>query len=525
MSEPSRVEALVVRDGRIAHAGSLDSCRALAGSGAADHDLAGRALMPGFVDPHIHPLMYGQTSSWLDVGGDAASSVESLIELLRRHAATLPPDAPVRAYGYDLGRLAEHRHPTAEELDRAAPGREVTVVHSSGHGGVVGTAVLARAGIDAGTAAPPGGEIGRAPDGTPNGLLMDAAWDLLAGADGVRTGRHGPNIHLAEPPQVLDEHLARAQSGILAAGITTVVDAQVTRRELESYLRLQQADRLRLRVGLLVLSSLLDDVLDLGLIGPFGDEELRFDGIKLYADGTLVGRTAWFPDGYPERPDEHGLLYHPPDEFHRLLRRAHVAGLQTATHALSPAAIGLVLDAIDEAQRAVPRADARHRIEHCALPTDGQVSHMAALGVVPVAQSQHARLYGDGAIAAVGPGLGGRYHPLGLYARQGVRFALSSDAPVAEPAPLEAIQAAVERRTVLGTQLDGDEMRIDVELALRACTIDAAWAAHRDSMVGSIEAGKAADFAILSADPIAAPAERIASLTVAETWIAGSRVH
>jgi predicted amidohydrolase YtcJ len=350
---------------------------------------------------------------------------------------------------------------------------------------------------------------------------MDAAWDLLAGPNGVRTGRHGPNIHAWEQPEALVRHLGRAQADIIGAGITTVVDAQVTRRELETYLRLRSTGGLRMRVGLLVLSSLLDEVLALGMVAPLGDDQLRFQGIKLYADGTLVGRTAWFPEGYASDPEEHGSLYHEPAELASLLGRAHAAGLQTATHALSAAAIEVVLDAIEAAQNGHPRPDARHRIEHCALPTDEEIERMRRLRVVPVAQSQHARLYGDGAIASAGEDIGGRYHPLGRYAALGVRFALSSDAPVAAPAPLEAVAAAIERRTVLGTRLGEPSFAVDVESAVRACTIDAAWATHRDDAVGSIEPGKLADFAILSADPRGRDPEGIRAIRVEETWIGG----
>jgi predicted amidohydrolase YtcJ len=147
---------------------------------------------------------------------------------------------------------------------------------------------------------------------------------------------------------------------------------------------------------------------------------------------------------------------------------------------------------------------------------------MADLGIVPVAQSQHALLYGDGAIAAAGADAGGAYHPLGLYADAGLRFALSSDAPVAPPNPLQAIAAAVSRKTVLGTSLGSDELKVTAARALRAYTIDAAWACHAEGSVGSIERGKYADFAIVSGDPTG-DAAALESLTVSETWIGGAR--
>jgi predicted amidohydrolase YtcJ len=520
MADPPRAEAVATRGDKIVAVGSLADCRALAGSGATEVDLAGRALIPGFVDAHIHPLMYGQTSSWLDAGPERAGSIDALVELLKAESAKLPAGRPLYAYGYDLRRFPERRHPTARDLDRASAEREILLMHASGHGGVVNSPVLKRAGLTAATADPDGGDFGRFENGSPSGRLFDSAWDLLAGEFGVRTEHHGPNIHHADSPERLLAELEWAQGDIIGAGITTVADAQVTRREMETWLALRDAGKLRMRVHMYVLSVLLDEVLEMGLVAPLGDEWLRFAGIKLYADGTLVGRTAWMPQGYPGEPDNHGLLYHDPADYSDMIRRAHGAGLQTATHALSSAAIGVVLDALSAADRAKPRRDARHRIEHCALPTEEQVAQMRQLGVVPVAQSQHALLYGDGAIAAAGPQDGGRYHPLGMYARAGVRFALSSDAPVAAPNPLQAIAAAVSRTTVLGTILGSEDLKVSAEQALRAYTIDAAWACHAEESIGSIERGKKADFAIVSGDPTATAPD---SLSVSETWIGGVR--
>jgi predicted amidohydrolase YtcJ len=522
MADPARPAAVATRGDRIVAVGALDECRLAAGPGASEVDLDGRALLPGFVDAHIHPLMYGQTSSWLDASAEQAGSIDALVELLRAESAKLPPDRPLYAYGYDLRRFPERRHPTTHDLDRASGEREILLMHASGHGGVVNSAVLRRAGISAGTPDPDGGDLGRFGDGTPNGRLFDSAWDLLAGEFGVRTEHHGPNIHHADSADHLQAELEWAQSDIVGAGITTVADAQVTRREMETWLAFRDAGKLRMRVHMYVLSVLLDEVLEMGLVAPLGDERLRFAGIKLYADGTLVGRTAWMPEGYPGEPDNHGLLYHDPADYSDMIGRAHSAGLQTATHALSSAAIGVVLDALSAAQDALPRNDARHRIEHCALPSADQVLRMRALGVVPVAQSQHALLYGDGAIASAGPEAGGGYHPLGMYTRAGLRFALSSDAPVAPPNPLQAIAAAVSRTTVLGTQLGSDALKVTAEEALRAYTIDSAWACHAEGSVGSIEPGKFADFAIVSADPTA-PEAALESLAVSETWIGGVR--
>ncbi len=524
MAEPHRVEAVAIADERIVHAGSLADCRLALGRDRHEIDLGGRALLPGFVDAHAHPLMAGQTSSWVDAGPDAAGSIDELVALLARHARILPPGRPVLAFGYDHRRLAERRHPTAADLDRVATDREVYLMNGSGHGGVVNSFALAGHGITAATPDLPGGELGRHPDGSPNGFLMDAACDLLTGPDGVKIGNHGPNFHLPATPAETAAALDRAMEAFLRAGVTTVLDAQVSRREMEAWIEARDAGRLRLRTNMLVISSLLDDVLELGLTGRLGDDILAFSGIKLYADGTLGGWTAWFPEGYAGEPDNHGLLYHEPAEYRELVRRAHSAGLQTGTHAQSPAAIEIVLDALEAAQHERPRPDLRHAIEHCGLPTDDQIARMARLGIVAVAQPQHHRSYGDNVRAAVGEEMGGRYNPLGLFEASGVRFALSSDAPVNPPQPLLAVQAAVERRTVSGARLGGPELRLSVASALEGITIGGAYAIHREQSIGSLEPGKLADLAILAADPTGVANEAIGSITVEETWLGGVRV-
>ena len=200
MARPSRVEAVAVRGHRILAVGSVAECRDALGRDHRELDLGGRCLLPGFVDAHCHPLMLAQPSSWVDASVEAAPSIAALVALLRRHAATLPPGLPLRAYGHDYRAIPEFRHPTASDLDGAATDREIYVMNVSGHGGVLNSFGLAVHDINAATPDVDGGRIGRDPDGRPDGLVWDAACDLLTGPDGVKIGRHGPNIHLPEPP-------------------------------------------------------------------------------------------------------------------------------------------------------------------------------------------------------------------------------------------------------------------------------------------------------------------------------------
>jgi predicted amidohydrolase YtcJ len=507
--------------------GTLDECRATAADLGAEPevvDLAGATLVPGFIDAHAHPLMLGQMMTWVDCGPARAGSIPEIVALLREAAAGTPHGRPVRGFGYEHRNLAEGRHPTRQELDEVATDREVYLMNASGHGGVVNSFTLELHGVDRDTPDPQGGVFFRDADGELTGELSDAACNVLTGLHGVKIGHHGPNFHLADEPEEHLRQLAAAQERFLAGGVTTIGDAQVSRRELDMYLRLAAEGGLHTRVSMYLLSHLLDDALEMGLHAAFGNDVLSFAGIKLYADGTLGGWTAYFPDGYVGDPCRTGQLYHQPEEYRDLILRAHRAGLQTATHAQSPTAIEMVVGAIEEAQAERPDADARHRIEHCGLPTPEQIGRMAAAGILPVNQPQHHYNWGEGVTAAVGTP-GERFNPLGEFAAAGVPVTISSDAPVADPLPMEAIQAAVTRVTRRGVTLGPAALAITAEQALRAHTLNAAHAIGREDDLGSIAPGKRADFAVLAGDPLAVPSDEIAAIDVLQTWVGGVARH
>lgn len=524
-ADGSIATAMLTDRGRIVAIGTAQECGDAATALRLDPevvDLGDAVIVPGFVDAHAHPLMYGQLMTWVDCGPEKAGSIPEIVALLKSAAADLPAGRPARGYGYEHRNLAEQRHPTRFELDEVARDREVYLMNASGHGGVVNSYTFELNGVDRDTSDPEGGEIFRDADGELTGEISDAACNMLTGVHGVKIGHHGPNFHLADEP---DEHLRQLDAAtrrFLEGGVTTIGDAQVSRREFDMYLRLAEAGRLELRVSMYLLSHLLDEALEMGLVGQFGNARLSFAGIKLYADGTLGGWTAYFPDGYVGDPCRTGQLYHEPAEYAELIRKAHAAGLQTATHAQSPTAIEMVVSAIEAALAERPDDDARHRIEHCGLPTPEQIRRMAAAGIRPVNQTQHYFNWGEGVEEAIGTP-GERFNPLGEFVAAGVPITISSDAPVAEPIPLEAIQTAVTRVTRRGHKLGPDGLRVSAAAALRAHTYEGAVSLGREDDLGSLEAGKYADFAVLGGDPLAVDADEISQIPVLETWVGGER--
>ncbi|WP_111718950.1 amidohydrolase [Homoserinimonas sp. OAct 916] len=526
LSTDNRVaQALVVFAGQVAAIGSVDECVAAAARLSPQEprrtDLGEQVVVPGFIDAHAHPLMLGQMMSWVDCGPDKAGSIPEIVDLLKAARDRVPAGLPIRGFGYEQRNLAEKRHPHRTELDEVATDREVYLMNASGHGGVVNTFTLEQYGVTRDTPNPQGGEYFRDADGELTGELSDAACNILTGVDGVKIGHHGPNFHLADAPEEHVRQLAVAQAVFLRGGVTTIGDAQVSRREFDTYLRLAEQNQLTTRVSMYLLSHLLDEVIETGMHGPFGNSHLSFAGIKFYADGTLGGWTAYFPDGYVGDPCRTGQLYHEPAEYKALIKKAHAVGLQTATHAQSPTAIEMVIDAIESALADDPRPDSRHRIEHCGLPTADQITRMAAAGIHPVNQPQHHFNWGEGVEEAIGTP-GERFNPLGEFQAARVHITISSDAPVADPRPLEAIQAAVSRITRRGTQLGPDSLAITREQALRAHTINAARTLGREQDLGSLEVGKRADFAVLDADIFDVETESISQIAVTQTWVDGT---
>jgi hypothetical protein len=378
-------------------------------------------------------------------------------------------------------------------------------------------------GLDNSTPDPVGGHFDRDEDGTPSGGVWDSAADILTGPEGVKLRGHGPNFHLPDPIEALVKQLSDAQDKFLRVGVTSVVDAQVTGRELRAYSALRSEGGLKLRVDMLILSSLLESLENLGIAGRLGDHQLAISGVKVYADGALTAGMAHFTQPRCCDPLEHGFSYHDPEVLKDLIGRVHTLGLQSGTHAQGDAAIESTVDAIEAALSAKPRADVRHRIEHCGGPTERDVGRIAELGIFPVTQPQHLYRYGDELADKLGE-RAQRLIPLGEFTAQGIRFALSSDAPVAPPRPLEAVFAAVSRKTLSGRVLDSGQQAIEVQAALKAHTLDAAASIHREHELGSLESGKFADLIILDRDPRTTPVEEVPQIKVDGVWIGGERV-
>lgn len=512
------VQAVAVHGDRIAALGDDLEVRASVPQGTEEIPLGGRTAVPGFVDAHNHFLQTAHTMRWVDARFPRVDSVEALVEAIAARAARTPAGEWIRGRGLDPAQFPEGRMPTRADLDRATTDHPVLVRHVSGHHALVNTRAMERR-LGPEVRDPPGGSFPRDEAGRPNGWCLDAAVELVLPV-AVDVGNHGPNIHFEAELGELADSLEPGSRAYLAAGITSVCDAQVSRRELAAYREGRRRGLLGVRVVLMPLSHQLEALQALGLAGPLGDEWLGIGPMKIYADGALTGGTACFRRPYGARGEHAGSLFHTGDGLQRLIGRAVADGWQVGVHAQGDRAIELVLEALERATGGRPGG--RHRLEHAGYPGDG-LDRAARLGVVTVNQPGYLWDFGDALLESLGERAHG-LQPLRDELALGMTVALSSDSTVSDHRPMHHVAGAVNRVTRGGRPI-GPAQALSVEEAIRGYTIEAARAMFAEDRIGSLEPGKLADLVVLTEDPFTIPSARLGGIEAWMTVLGGRVVH
>jgi predicted amidohydrolase YtcJ len=514
------VEALGVEGDRIGAVGGETEVLAWAGAGARIVELSGRALLPGFIDAHGHYPGAGVYAHAADLNAPPIGNVHNLDDLiarLQKQAAAQPGGDWVIGMSYDDTLLAEERHPTREDLDRVSRERPVGAVHISGHLAALNSRGLEQLGIGRETPDPSGGRIRHDERGEPTGVLEETAMEAVL-AHVMKPGLRGSLAIVEE-----------ANRRTLAAGVTT---AQVgyASQELLSLVWLSRLGLIPLRLVIWPGGELMDAVLS-------GDATLpdtnplwvRFGAVKLVADGSIQGYTAYLRDPYfvppGGDPGERGYPRYTKQELSERIATYRAAGLQVAVHGNGDAAIDDILDALAAAQLSDPQLDARPIIVHAQTARPDQLDRMKQLRAIPSFFVLHTYYWGDRHRERfLGPERAARISPARTAQQKGLRFTLHCDTPVVPMEPLRLVWAAVNRRTTSGQEL-GPEERIDVSSALRAITIDAAFQHFAEDLEGSLEPGKLADLVILERSPLAVRPEEIAAIPVLETIVGGESVY
>jgi predicted amidohydrolase YtcJ len=513
-SEKPYAEAFAVTNGRFSAVGSSAEMRRLAGPTTKIVDLKGMTVTPGFNDAHVHPTgVYEETSPyyvpWL--GPEKVRTMDDLVAALKAKAARTRPGQLVSGTRYQDTKLG--RHPTRHDLDKVSMEHPISITHSSGHIIVVNSYVLQASGVGKDTKDPPGGSFDRDPDGMPNGVIRESARQLLKlpRAEGDR----------AVPWEAQLEGYLRGFRIYAERGITSVGIAGGSPESFRLYQAVRDAGG-PVRMGFLYSESHFPALQAVGLRSGFGDDRLRATAIKVFHGNSMSGRTCWLSEAYSDQPGYFGI---PPARSQADLDKAflemHAAGFQIATHSNGDREIDMVLTAIERAQAASPRPDARHRIEHASVMTQSLLERARKAGVILVFHS-YMWEHGD-KLASYGEKRLAMVHPYRSAIDMGVHVAGHSDSTVSAADPLLRIQDMVTRKGENGVGY-GVNQRVGVEEAIKVWTLDGAYASFEEREKGSITPGKLADFAVLRKEPRKVAVDAIKDIVVDATYVGGRNV-
>jgi predicted amidohydrolase YtcJ len=505
--------AVVVNDeGKIHITGSLARCESAAGRDVKKIDLAGRTLIPGFNDAHVHVWKVGLLlTTQVDVQQRLAPDMESIQSRFRERADKLPAGTWIIGRGYNEATLPEKRHPTRHDLDLVSTTHPIVLTRTCGHMKVLNTLALELAGITLDTPAPQGGVIVR-DNGDLTGLLQETAMGLI---DRVI-------------PETSDEEMAlainAAQKHQLSFGITSATDPLLMPNHLRVYRKMGANGELIVRVNGLPIRRPDGGTETLPLPERFLSDMLRIDCVKFFGDGGLSGATAAISIPYKTLGTQ-GVLRFENEELFGLMFEAHDAGFRIGTHAIGDVTIEQVLSTYERLHQRKPNTGLRHRIEHLGLPSADHLKRIRAIDVIAVPQTVFLAALGTTFRRYLPDSFYPRCYPVRAMLDAGLTVALSSDAPVVpNDNPLLGMKAAIDRKDPNGEPL-APEQAITPSEALYAYTMGGAIASSDADNRGSITAGKWADLTILSGDPLRTPAENLLSLKVEQTYVGGKLAY
>lgn len=508
------VDAMAVRAGRVVFVGDRGGARALIGPNTQTLDLAGRTVIPGMTDAHAHVAGLGSSLRSVDLVG--TTSYEQVITRVVEKARTTPKGEWIIGRGWDQNDWGDTRWPSHEALSRAVPDHPVYLERVDGHAGLVNALAFQKAGVTRATTDPSGGEIIRDAQGDPAGVLVDNAQGLVERA-----------IPAATRAQV-KESIKAAIAEMHRWGLTGVHDAGSSPLVLDIYEELGRAGALDIRLYAMISDNgaAIDAWFKRGPQSAMYDGTLWVRSIKLYQDGALGSRGAALLEPYSDNPTT-GLLVSPPEHIKDVATRALRAGFQVNTHAIGDRGNRLVLDSYEAAFKAAPVADHRFRVEHAQILHSDDIPRFAALGVIPSMQASHqtSDMYWAGTRL-------GETRLRGAYAwrallESGTIIPNGSDFPVEHVNPLISFKAAVSRQDARNWPAGGwfPEQRMTRDEALRSMSLWPAYAAFQEAELGSLAAGKRADFVVLDQDIMRVPDAMLTETQVLSTWVGGTRVY
>ena len=519
-------QAVAILGDRIVAVGSNADIEVWHGGHTRVIDAAGKLLLPGFNDAHVHFVSGGLALDSLQLND--AGSAEEFARRIGERAKSTPKGEWISGGDWDETKWTPAVLPTKELIDPGTPDTAVFVSRYDGHMALANSVTLRRASITAKTPDPPGGVIVHDAQGNPTGALKDAAMDY---------------VYKVTPPLSHDKRLRavkRALAHAASLGVTSVQNMNPDYPDIAVYSELLQRGELTARIYAAPLVTDVDDQVKIGIRHAFGGPFLRIGALKAFADGSLGSRTAYFFEPFTDQtdnnqtnhgqPGNHGLLS---DEMRPLslmrdrMMKADAVGLQICTHAIGDQAISMVLDLYSEVVKTDGESDRRFRIEHAQHMAAKDFDRFAQLHVIASVQPYHAIDDGRWAEQRIGHDRARRTYAFRTFLDHSVRLALGSDWEVAPLNPMLTVYAAVTRATLDGKNPNGwfPEQKLTVPETVEAYTLGSAYAEFQEREKGSITPGKLADMVLLSEDIFAIDPARIRDVKIMATIVGGKIVY
>jgi predicted amidohydrolase YtcJ len=507
-------EAIAIKNGKIIFVGDNQQIMEYKQKQTEMINLHGKTLMPGFIESHMHPTLYGTSLLEIDCRPDAAPSLVMILKKVEEGANKTKKGEWIRGWGWDDSKIPEKRYPTREELDKVAPDHPVFLKRTCAHMGVVNSKALEYSNITAETPQPKGGNIEKDENGNLTGLLQENALDLL----------EIPEYSMDE----LKEGMKLAQQDFARWGITTVHDMAVKRPEMKTYqsMLVKEEIDVRVRMWMWAISQMnwegvMEEVLSLGIESGFGNDKLNVQGIKFMLDGTIGGKTAAVSSPYEGDTNENiGILYMDQKTINQYVKLSVESGLRVSIHAIGDRAIEMALTSIEQSGTSEKLSKMRHRIEHCVLPTVSHLERIKELNIIAASSVGFIYNIGDSYFSNLGPERMKKAFPHRSFKEYGIVAPGNSDLPITNGNPLLGVYGAVTRKTIGGQTVDNVQ-NISVRDALKAYTIDAAYSGFEEDLFGTIEINKYADLIVLSEDPESIPEDKIKDIKVELTMMNG----
>jgi hypothetical protein len=516
--------AIAVKGDRIVAVGVDSEMERWVGEGTVVVDLKGRTVVPGFGDCHCHFIQYALALSHVDLRG--VVDMEGFLDKVKTAVSLEVPGGWILGHGWDQDKMRwdgawarSRRWPNRWDLDLVAPENPVFFTRICCHVAVANSLALRLANITEDTPDPSGGQIDRDPSSRqPTGILKESAMDLV-------------RVRIPTPD---DGQLKRAcRQALMKAvemGVTSIEEAGVGWRELEVYRELYEEGSLNVRVNLLMNSDCLNRLIEEGVRSPhpIQPDWIRIVGIKIFADGSLGGRTALLEKPYHDAPETCGLPQLSQAELNRLVLNANEAGISVAVHAIGDLANRMVLDAFEDSRRALGAeryGRLRNRIEHCSVLDEKIVRRYKELEVVASIQLGFATSDMDWILQRVGPERIKYTYPWRTLLDEKIKCVGGTDCPVETLDPMANIYS-VSTRKRKGFSLCEPYLsqKLTVEEAIQLLTREAAYGTFEEDRKGTLESGKLADLVVLSNNPLTVSAEDVRNIEVLMTIVGGKVV-